>query len=285
MITVRVPAKINWYLDIVGRRHDGYHLMEMVNQRIGLYDEIKVEPAKELSLRIEGDIEAPEGEHNLVFRAAKLLQTRYGITSGAKMTLIKNIPMGAGLGGGSADAAAVLKALAALWRVDVTVKSLSTLGLQLGADVPYCLHSYPAIVKGVGEIVEPLPAFPQRWLLLAKPMSGLSTKDVFRQYANWKPHMYRSREMNLQKTVGALQNGETKQLKKHCGNALQEPAILMLPEINDLLEALYLQGAIYAQMTGAGSTVFGVYETEQDAQKALEALKQQAPFAIVAPTI
>lgn len=283
MIVCRAYAKINWCLQVEGRRTDGYHLLNMINQPIDLFDDLSFEPARNLTLEVDGAIAAPVGNDNLVLRAAMALRQRYGTQNGAKIRLTKRIPTGAGLGGGSADAACALKALNELWSLGASTDELSALALTLGADVPFCLLQKPALVSGIGERLQELPAFPTCWLVIAKPEQGLSTKAVFSRYAGMgishaDPAL---RKAQLVKAVDALIRGDFGALKDTCGNDLQPAAISMLHEIEPLICQLYQFGAAYAQMSGAGSTVFGAFPQFEAASQAAERMRNHAPFVAV----
>ena len=284
MITEKAYAKINWYLEVVGKKADGYHLLRMVNQRVSLYDEMTFEPADVLALEVIGNDMLPTGEDNIVMRAALQLQAAFGVKKGVRIRLNKHIPAGAGLGGGSADAACTLQALTRLWQLPTDDKLLQQIALSLGADVPYCLEKGPAIVEGVGERIRNLPPFPSYWLLIVKPAMGLSTKDVFNRYAS-EETLGTGSEMDLLQTVEALQQGHLRVLRAHCGNGLQKAAIQMLPEIRSIIALLYKNGAAYAQMSGAGSTVFGVFTSEEDAKSAHASVAEQAHFSAVVQTL
>ncbi len=281
-ISVRTPAKINWFLQVTGRRLDGYHHLRMVNQRIGLLDEVRVAACDRLSLVVEGMAGVPGDNSNLVLRAATLLREHYGITHGAHMTLIKRIPMGAGLGGGSANAAGALLALNRLWRINADLRDLASLALRLGSDVPYCLHSGPALVSGIGEIVHPLGAFPPYWLVLLKPTISLVTADVFQTYRKI-PRQPMVVEPDWKETSRALAGGRLEDLSQCCINSLQPAALGLAPDIQLLLDGLWNNGADFAQMTGAGSTVFGAFKHQQKAQVALQELKSLASFSALVP--
>ena len=155
---IRANAKINWTLDIVGVRADGYHLLDMLMQSISLHDTLTLEPAEDVTFSADGATRVPQDESNLALRAALALRRHTGTERGATIHLHKRIPSGAGLGGGSADAAAVLHGLNALWELNLPMETLRQIGLTLGADVPFCLMGGLAHVRGIGEVIEPLPA-------------------------------------------------------------------------------------------------------------------------------
>ncbi len=265
---IQARAKINWTLNVTGKRQDGYHLLDMLMQPIALHDTLYIEPAETLSLTIEGMDGLSAGEDNLILRAARALQTLCGVSRGAALHLIKRIPMGAGLGGGSADAAAALKGLNKLWGVGLDLPALCRIGEKLGADIPFCLHSAPRRAQGIGEILSPMESgvFP---LILLQPCAALSTKEVFTAYHASDGIVPPDND----KAMEALKTGDLKALRICGGNVLESASIPLRPQIAMAKEALYQSGAAFAQMTGSGSVVFGVYETADEAQRAYDALK------------
>ena len=276
---IQARAKINWTLNVTGRRQDGYHLLDMLMQPIALHDTLYINPARELSLTVEGAGELSAGEDNLVLRAARALQKAGGVSYGAALRLIKRIPMGAGLGGGSADAAAALKGLSALWGLRYDLDALCEIGLKLGADVPFCLHDAPRRAQGIGEILSPILS-EVYFLILLQPCAALSTKEVFSAYhaSSAAP------SPDTQGAMEALARGDLSALRACGGNVLESASIPLRPEILKAKEALYASGASFAQMTGSGSAVFGVYAGAGAAKLAHEKLKTQYSPCILTQT-
>ncbi len=265
---IQARAKINWTLNVTGKRQDGYHLLDMLMQPIALHDTLYVKEAEALSLTVEGMDGLSAGDDNLVLRSARALQALSGMSVGAEMHLVKRVPMGAGLGGGSADAAAALKGLNRLWHMGLDLPALCRLGEKIGADIPFCLHDAPRRAQGIGEILTPIKSgvFP---LILLQPCAALSTREVFTAY-----HASRSiQPPDNESAMKALQAGDLKALRFCGGNVLESASIPLRPEIAKAKEALYRSGAAFAQMTGSGSVVFGAYESEALAQRAYNALK------------
>ena len=275
---IQARAKINWTLNVTGRRTDGYHLLDMLMQPLALHDTLYLDSAPGLSLTVEGGESLSAGEDNLALRAARALQAAGGVKQGARMRLIKRIPMGAGLGGGSADAAAVLKGLNALWGLSLSLDALCEVGLGLGADVPFCLHDAPRRARGVGEVLSPIAShvFP---LVLLQPCQALSTKEVFSAY-----HSAAIAPPDTEAAMAALAAGDLNTLKQCGGNVLESASIPLRPEIAGAKEDLYRLGAAFAQMTGSGSVVFGAFSRREDAQNACAALKQRCPVCILTET-
>lgn len=266
---IAARAKINWTLDIVGKREDGYHLMDMLMQPISLADDITLLPQEELTLSVSGFPRVNPGPENLALRAAVLLKQAAGYTGGASIHVHKRIPVGAGMGGGSADAAGVLAGLNRLWGTGLTQAELETLGLQLGADVPFCLRGGLQRAQGVGELLTPLPCGGLYWLVVIQPCPGLSTKEVFSRFSleacEGKPDTRGAAE--------ALAQGDWRRLCSCLGNVLQAVSAELRPEISEAITALRAQGAAGAWMTGSGSAVFGLFTSAPAARAAAQSLR------------
>ncbi len=275
-------AKLNWYLDVTGKRPDGYHLLDMINQRLALHDVLAFHEADELTLDVLGDSSIPAGDDNLVLRAARRLQEISRFTKGARIALTKNIPAGAGLGGGSADAAATLLALNDLWGTGLDLHELQKIGEVLGADIPYCLAGGVQRVQGIGERMTPLKAdLPAFHLIIAKPGISLATRDVFAELSHRDP----ASTLTPQGFLDALIRRDFAALRTGCQNRLQAPATRLAPEITGIVHLLYQNGASYAQMTGAGSAVYGVFETIELRDEALLSLQPLVDVCIATETI
>lgn len=259
-------AKINWALGITGLRADGYHLLDTLMQRIALADTLALTPADTLTLAIDGAQPLSPGEDNLVLRAARLLQAETGTRKGAHIHLAKRIPMGAGLGGGSADAAAALLALCRLWNLPCDGKMLHALALRLGADVPFCLQGGLARAQGIGEALATLPPLAPFHLVILQPeASHLSTPEVFRRY---DAAAERPAQPDIDAAIAALQARDVPRMTRCLANALQPAAIALCPAIEGALAHLEGEGALLARMTGSGSAVFGMFADAQAAARA-----------------
>jgi len=270
MIELKAFAKINWALWITARRPDGYHELDMLMQRIALCDDLKVEEAEETALYVDG--EPSLDQDNLVLRAAGALREETGVRRGARIFLEKRIPARAGLGGGSADCAAALIALNRLWGLGLSNGHLQAIGLRLGADVPYCLTGGLCRVGGIGEAVQRLPEGPALHLAMARLGDGLSTVDVFRAWdatPSYPP-------ADAAGAIDALLSGDFDGLRALAHNALTAPASRLMREIPEKIAALYDAGARYAQMSGSGSTVYGVFERRDEAERAARILGKNA---------
>ncbi|MEA2852242.1 MAG: 4-diphosphocytidyl-2-C-methyl-D-erythritol kinase [Rhodospirillaceae bacterium] len=257
-------AKVNLWLNVVGRRRDGYHLLDSLVAFIDLADTLDVRPSDRLSLELAGSQAASlaADPDNLVLKAARLLADRAGVAPRATIRLGKHIPVAAGLGGGSADAAAALRALSELWRVALPEEELFDLAASLGADVPMCLAGHTALVSGIGERLQPAPALPPAAILLVNPGTPLPTRDVFEArrgpFSTAVPVTQPWR--NLPELVTALVRR---------GNDLSDAAISLRPPIAEVLTFLHnSRGARYAAMSGSGATCFALYDSLDAAQRA-----------------
>ena len=262
-------AKINWTLDIVGQRPDGYHLMDMLMQPVTLADEITLTPADELILTTGGSPLLPADEKHLGYRAAAALKKHTGYPGGAAIHVEKHIPVGAGMGGGSADAAGVLIGLNKLWDLNLPLAELETIGLTLGADVPFCIRGGLTRTTGIGEIMEDLPCSRNWPLVVIQPCEGLSTKEIFTAYHEG---VVDARPDNTAATQ-ALADGCADALAAAMANVMQPVSEARRPGIHEAIEALKAHGAFSAQMTGSGSAVFGAFTDEAAATAAYSSLQ------------
>ena len=268
-ITVQAQAKINWALDILSRREDGYHEMDMLMQKIALSDEIRFETARWTTLTVNGHLIANAGK-NLIVRAADLLNEYMGEKRGVRITLSKRIPVRAGLGGGSADCAAALMALNDLWGFKLPAKTLKKLALSLGADVPYCMENDFCRVRGIGEDVQTLENAPKIPLVVACVSPGLSTQAVF---SNFDEAGDSPLNVPMEKLCGRLTAGDFRAADEISGNALERAAIRLLPAVADTMERMRACGSLYTRMSGSGSAVFGVFETADKAREAAQKIE------------
>ncbi len=262
-------AKINWSLDITGVRDDGYHLMDMIMQPVSVPDEITLISDSALSITTGGWPPSRADESNLAYRAALALKTETGFAGGAKIHVHKQIPMGAGMGGGSTDAAAVLIGLNRLWNTGLSSAALEKIGLSLGADVPFFVRGGLTRTRGIGEELENQDCLYNYWLVVIQPCPGLSTAQVFSLWSQSEP----AQRPDTDKALLALHKGDLSMLCKHLGNVLQPVSEALRPEIVQACSALSGNGAVYAGMTGSGSAVFGVFRSSAAAKNAYQKLK------------
>ncbi len=262
-------AKINWTLDIVGQRADGYHLMDMLMQPVTLADDVVLLPADEITLTTGGSPLLPADEKHLAWRAAMALKRHTGYPGGAAIHVEKRIPVGAGMGGGSADAAAVLVGLNRLWGLNLPTEALEAVGLTLGADVPFCVRGGLTRTTGIGEIMEDLPCGKTWPLVVIQPCEGLSTKEIFTAYHEG---VVDARPDN-DAAAAALACGDATALSAAMANVMQPVSEQRRPGIGEAIRALEECGAFAARMTGSGSAVFGAFEDTALATKAYETLR------------
>lgn len=276
VLTLDAPAKLNLYLHLLGRRADGYHLLESLVVFTNLADELIIEAADALSLTLDGPFARAAGdtEHNLVLKAARALWHHTHTRHGARITLTKNIPVGAGLGGGSADAAAALRGLNTLWSLGLSDNALASIGLSLGADVPLCLAGKPAIMRGIGEELAPFEApLPTLTALLVYPNSPLATRAVYEACtklpmpvtAPWHPMMG-----DAQSFLASL--APTR-------NHLQQAAIGLNVEVAEVLLALetLVVTPDFVRMTGSGACCFALYANAAEAMAAHAQIAREHP--------
>lgn len=263
-VTVKAPAKINLVLDVVGRREDGYHLLETVFQAVDWYDRITVGFADTIQVLCDGG--APQDASNTAYRAAALFREYTKRQEGYRITVEKNIPMQAGLAGGSADAAGVLVALNRLTGASLSLETLCELGAEIGADVPFCIRGGTALGTGTGTQLQPLPAFDKGYFVIVKPVGGVSTPEAYR-LVDAKPDLYHPSSSAFCK---ALQNGDWHAMVAHIGNSFEEA--LALPDCLTARDRLLKNGAAAACMSGSGSSVFGLFSSHHMAKICAESM-------------
>ena len=272
-LSFAAPAKVNLYLHATGSRADGYHLLDSLIAFAGIHDTLALSPADDVSLSVEGPFagDLPANAENLVIKAAVRLGKVSGITAGAHMRLEKRLPVAAGIGGGSADAAAALRGLARLWDIDGETAGLENLALALGADVPVCLGGYASFVGGIGEEITRAPLLPPAWLVLANPGVSLSTADVFaaRRGDFSRPDPFDESPATARMLAELLGTRR---------NDLTEAAVGLQPVIGDVLTALdALGGCLLARLSGSGATCFGLFAQAGAAAEAAAVLGRDHP--------
>lgn len=268
-MTVNVCGKINPALDIVGKQENGYHLISMILQSVNVCDTISVKRTNETGIVFHTDSTAiPQNEDNIIMKAANLFCNKVAVTKNYEIYLTKKIPVEAGMAGGSADAAGILFALNKLNASPLSERELAQLSLQLGADVPFCLHGGTMHAQGIGEKLTELP-FLSLKLLIVKPEKGVSTKQA---YEKVDLESLKDRP-NMENVVEAIREGDLIKLTRNMGNVLYSCSNQYVPEIQLLIERLEGEfGCIKAMMSGSGSTVFGIFTKEEDRRKAYEHL-------------
>lgn len=275
---LHAPAKINLTLDVLGKRTDGYHELRTVMASLrGLSDELAMEPSDSVSV----DCTVPLPADNTAYRAAALFAERFGC-GGARIHIEKHIPMQAGLGGGSADAAAVLRGMQTLYGYPANEDQLAALALQIGADVPFCLRGGVCLCEGVGEKIKEITDVLHLPVLLLMGNNGVSTGALFRSLPENRLRLPSFlRDMATPRMLAALRRGDTDAICASLRNDLQKSAQSLLPEIGENLDRLSSLGARGVCMSGSGACVFGIFESARAAQSAFEAL-ENVPFSHLA---
>ena len=259
-VWLRAFAKVNYALDVLGLRADGYHEISTVMQSISLADEVQLRRAAggfDLSLEPE-EVKIGSQERNTTYLAWKALQGLAGEELPVKVTLRKEIPAGAGLGGGSANAAAVLVGLNELFSLGLRVDELCGIGVGIGADVPFCISGGTALGQGVGEILTLLPSPPAHRLVVAKPLRSADTAGMYRAYDETETESMRS----VEPVVSALRSGSLPVLAAAVGNDLAPVTRGFIPEVATLERTLLASGALGASMSGSGTAVYGIFDDE-----------------------
>ena len=270
-ITVKALAKINIGLDVTGTRDDGYHLVRMIMQTIHLYDLVTVTKCKDedgITMTTNAR-HLPVNDDNLCIRAARLLAEEFGISSGVRIRLSKRIPVAAGMAGGSADAAAVLYGMNKIFALGLTKEQLMERGVQIGADVPYCLLRGTALAEGIGEELTVLPPMMRCPVLIAKPPIAVSTKYVY-EHLDALEH---PQHPDIDAMIADIEAQDLKALSSHMGNALEQVTIARYPVIQQIKDSMHANGACIAMMSGSGPTVFGLFEDEETMQQAKRAVE------------
>ena len=269
-ISLKALAKINLGLDVTGKREDGYHDVRMIMQSIHLYDRVEIKKTRSPKIRVEVNLYyLPVDENNLVYKAAAIMKERYGIKEGVRITLQKFIPVAAGLGGGSSDAAAVLVGMNRMFKLGLKQEELMKVGAQIGADVPFCVMRGTALAEGIGEKLTALPPMPKCPVLIAKPGVSVSTAEV---YQNLK--LYDGmKHPDIDGMIEAIQSKDLNGIAAKMENILETVTIPRYPVIKEIKKIMMDNGALNAMMSGSGPSVFGLFREEKDIQTAYEALK------------
>lgn len=269
-IMLKGRAKINLTLDVVGKRENGYHDLQMIMQSINLYDTIYIRKTKVEGVRLKVNYSwLPTNEKNIAFKAAQLFFEESGIKGGIVIEITKRIPVAAGLAGGSTDAAATLVGLNRLYGTQYSKEKLMEMGLKLGADVPFCILRGTMLAEGIGEVLTPLTPMPFTHLVLIKPPVSVSTATVYKSL-----NINRiERHPDTPVVIDALKEGNIEVVARNMANVLEEVTIPMHPIIQDIKNALLEQGAMGSMMSGSGSAVFGLFDSKEKAHKAAKYFK------------
>jgi 4-diphosphocytidyl-2-C-methyl-D-erythritol kinase len=272
MLTLKAPAKINWFLHVLGKRNDGYHDIVSLMQWVNLYDSIVIEHSDEVEVLTESDIRA---EDNLVYKAAMAIKNAAGIDRGVRIVLKKEIPMAAGMGGGSSDAAFTMMGLNRHWNLNMGRHELARLGAMLGSDVPFFFHGPASVIEGRGETVSPVVIKRSYAILLVKPPVDVSTAWGYGEIDRQSALYSRSEELtkksdNIKLFCHALEEGDLSSLSLTRGNDFESLVISRYPVVGDIKQGLLKKGALFSAMSGSGPTVFGVFESEHVASDAMQ---------------
>lgn len=278
---IKAHAKINISLDVVGKREDGYHLLKMIMQMIDLYDLIEVNKIKSGIKLSCNKHYIPVDERNLAFKAAKLFMEEYSIKEGVEIIIKKNIPVAAGLAGGSTDVAAVLKAMNNIFKVQATEEQLMKLGVKIGADVPYCIIGGTALCEGIGEIVTPLESFKNQILVLVKPNFGVSTKEVYQALDITRVQRHPSTDI----LISGIEQNNLKIVSDNMKNILENVTLKKHSILRDIKREMVNMGALGALMSGSGPTVFGFFDDMLRAQMCYDKFKTKYTEVFLTRTI
>jgi len=273
---VKGRAKINFALDITGKRADGYHEVSTVMQSLALYDGLYIKKIRkpDYFVKVVSNIPwLPGDERNLAYRAAKYLQNRFAIKEGIFIEINKAIPASAGLAGGSVDCAAALVGIRNLFGLPLSNDDLCRLSVQFGADVPFCVMGGCAHATGIGEVLTPLPPVPHMYIVLVRPPVIVSTTDVFRDF-NLAAVANRP---DIEQIIHSIRAGDLKGICDSMGNVLESVTAKKYPVIDELKGFLAKRDALSAMMTGSGPTVFGIFAGRAAAVNAARALKAEYP--------
>lgn len=268
---IKAYAKINLGLDVVRRLENGYHEVRMIMQTVGIHDELMLKRTEEGITVTTDSGELPTDENNLIYKAAKLMLETYHISSGLHIHLKKNIPVAAGMAGGSTDAAATFKGINRLFDLDCTLEELMKLGVQIGADVPYCVMGGTALAEGIGEKLTSLNPAPDCYLLVAKPDIQVSTKYVYEHLdaEGIKKHP------DIDGMVEAIWEESLQGILDRMGNVLESVTVEKYPIIQKIKDRMRELGALNSLMSGSGPTVFGIFISERQAREAYVQMEKE----------
>ena len=268
-IFVKAPAKINLSLDVLHKRPDGYHELEMIMTTVDLADRIELAMNDQGEIAIKSQAQyVPSDERNLAYRAAHLLKTRFQVKHGVDIYIDKQIPVSAGLGGGSSDAAAVLRGLNQLWDLQLSQDELAEIGLEIGSDVPFCVYGGTALVRGRGERITPLPAPPNCWVVLAKPPIGVSTREIYE-----KLNLAEISHPDTGGMVDALLNHDYNAICERMENVLESVTFKLYPEVERMkkhMESFQPDGLV---MSGTGPTLYALVKHDSKMQRLYNGLR------------
>lgn len=271
-IVLKARGKINLTLDVIGKRANGYHDLRMIMQTINLYDTITIKKTKTPGIRINNNLAwLPKDDKNITYKAAERFFKESNINGGVYIDIFKRIPVAAGLAGGSSDAAAVLVGLNKLYETHYSRKKLMEIGLEIGADVPFCILRGTVLAEGIGEVLTPLPSLPSMHIVLAKPNMSVSTASVYKALKLDEITVHPSTD----EYVEAIKNQDIQYITNNMANVLEEVTIKMHPQIEEIKKEMLKHGALGSMMSGSGPTVFGIFPSKYKAALAAEYFKNK----------
>lgn len=255
-ITLKARAKVNIGLDITGVLENGYHLVDMIMQTLQLHDEVTIRKIKVDGIEIRSNLRyLPVNENNIVYQAAKMMKDEFQIKDGLRFDIKKEIPVAAGMAGGSADAASTLLGINRMYRLNLSLEELCDRGLKLGADVPYCIQGGTMHATGIGEHLKRITPMPECFVVVAKPKASASTKVVYQKF----DQLEQVTHPNMTNLLQQIEKKDLKEIATEMGNVLEQVTIPMIPEIAVIKDVLLKHGALNAMMSGSGPTVFGLF--------------------------
>lgn len=271
ILKLKALAKINLGLDVLGKRENGYHDVRMVMQTIYLYDNVTLQKTEEPGIQLATNLfYLPVDEKNIAYKAAKMLMEEFRIQGGVKIILDKHIPVAAGMAGGSSNAAAVLVGMNRLFRLGLSEQDLMERGVQLGADVPYCVMRGTVLAEGIGEILTPLAPLPKCYILVAKPSISVSTKTV---YEKLDAHEIADHP-DIDGVIAGLKAGDLQMVAGAMGNVLERVTVEDYPIIDEIKTVMKNAGALNGMMSGSGPTVFGIFDDKKMAKQAQQKIRK-----------
>lgn len=269
MLYVKAPAKINLTLDVLYKREDNYHEVEMVMTTIDLADRVGLALRSDTKIVLTStDQFVPIDHRNFAYQAARLLQQRFNVSKGVSIKIEKEIPIAAGLAGGSTDAAATLRGLNELWELNLTLDELAVLGAEIGSDVPFCVYGGTAHATGRGELIREIPAPPSCWVVLAKPKVGVSTADIYGGL-----NLEQVQHPLTTHMLKAIDEGDYKAMCATLGNVLEDVTLKLYPEVVKIKALIERSGADAVLMSGSGPTVFGLVDSEVRVSRIVNGLR------------
>ncbi len=270
-IKIRGRAKINLSLDVLGKRKDGYHEVQMIMQQIDLYDEIFIKESPKRIVLESNCRFLPTNEENLAYRAARLMMVHYNIDRGVQIYINKKIPVAAGLAGGSTNAAAVMIGLNQLWDLGATKEELMRIALPLGSDIPFCILGGAALAEGIGERLMPIQGLHHVWIVLCKPNIGVSTAEVYQRLEIGKI----SKHPPTNKLLEAMENKDLYTVSRNLCNVLEPVTMDRYPVVKEIKRKMMEYHALGSLMSGSGPTVFGLYKDYHKGRSAFEKLRKR----------